>query len=188
MFKNGKYEAYIRRNNVTHHLGRFKTLEEAAEARLEAEKKYGKSNVNHHARRETLKLQGFKINHLTVIEETGKSEKDGRIWLCKCDCGRTFEAVAWKIKSGRIKGCGNCEPTLITGPYGRKPHRPHECKVCGSYVKDEKQPFCCEECRKMWNNLKTYKSKVKTGRISQAAFERMMGRFDSYVKTKQEEK
>lgn len=48
---------------------------------------------------------GFRAGILTAIEDTGKRDKRGnRVWMCKCDCGKTVEIPAIRLR--RVKSCG----------------------------------------------------------------------------------
>lgn len=38
-----------------------------------------------------LNLKGQRFGHLVVTYSTGKKSKGKRIWLCRCDCGRSLE-------------------------------------------------------------------------------------------------
>lgn len=60
---------------------------------------------------------GYRINHITVLEDTGRrNEKNRKIWLCQCDCGKIFEKGANRLNGkGANKSCG-CEYSFdLTG-------------------------------------------------------------------------
>lgn len=49
---------------------------------------------------------GCKVNMLTVLNPLKKvKKKEGRLWLCKCDCGRIAEISSWQLHIGK-KSCG----------------------------------------------------------------------------------
>lgn len=51
-----------------------------------------------------MNLQGNVYGDVTVIREVGRN-RYGILWECKCKCGRTFDAVATALNSGRIARC-----------------------------------------------------------------------------------
>jgi len=52
-------------------------------------------------------LIGQKINHFTVLEDTGKRTSDRRIiFKCQCDCGNIIEISSKTLKNGDRKDCG----------------------------------------------------------------------------------
>lgn len=54
----------------------------------------------------SLKLDGLKVNHLTVIERTDERRGSSVKWLCECVCGKKFTVTAHVLKAGKIKSCG----------------------------------------------------------------------------------
>ena len=56
-----------------------------------------------------INLTGRKFPHFQVIERCGtyiaKYHKEP-LWLCRCECGKYFEARTTVIRSGRQKSCG----------------------------------------------------------------------------------
>lgn len=46
------------------------------------------------------------FNKLTVIMDTGKRNKNGRILSCQCDCGQIIEVIAGWLRSGNTQSCG----------------------------------------------------------------------------------
>lgn len=86
-----------------------------------------------------------RYGHLTVVSDTGRKYRSTRIFLCRCDCGKTVEVNANKLHTGHVKSCG-CRRFLwrdLTGQrFGRltvvrlaytKNHRHYwECRCdCG---------------------------------------------------------
>jgi len=60
---------------------------------------------------------GRKVGKLTVMEDTGKSDKSRRkLWKCQCDCGNEIEVPTSSIVYCRSMSCGRCEgPKDIVG-------------------------------------------------------------------------
>lgn len=50
-------------------------------------------------------ITGNKYGRLTVIKENGKQGKN-IMWLCKCDCGKEINAIAYNLKNGHTRSCG----------------------------------------------------------------------------------
>jgi hypothetical protein len=50
-------------------------------------------------------MEGKRFGRLTVIKFE-ESNKKGRIWLCKCDCGNEVMVSTGVLNSGRKKSCG----------------------------------------------------------------------------------
>jgi hypothetical protein len=53
-----------------------------------------------------LKLEGQKIDMLTVIQRDPHNDKDGTVWHCICDCGKKIILPAKYLKSPCRKSCG----------------------------------------------------------------------------------
>ena len=53
-------------------------------------------------------LTGQRFNRLTVISFIPENERAARQynWLCRCDCGKTIKASAYKLKKGLQQSCG----------------------------------------------------------------------------------
>ena len=51
-------------------------------------------------------LTGKHYGHLMAIENTGRTNRDGYIWICRCDCGKIVEVSAGKLTQGVVKSCG----------------------------------------------------------------------------------
>lgn len=70
----------------------------------------------------TKDLTGQKFGKLTAIKRLDKKHIDGSyFWECKCDCGKTIEAVSNHLLRGDVKSCGcliskgeNLIETLLT--------------------------------------------------------------------------
>ncbi len=52
-----------------------------------------------------LDLTGQHFNRLTVIKPIGIKDRS-RMWLCKCDCGKDFTALAYTLINGSRQSCG----------------------------------------------------------------------------------
>lgn len=48
---------------------------------------------------------GQKFNSLTVLE-LSEVRRGKKIWLCKCDCGKTAQATGYSLETGKTKSCG----------------------------------------------------------------------------------
>jgi len=70
-------------------------------------------------------LTGERFGRLIVIKDSGKRDKAANvIWTCKCDCGRTINTSARKLKTGDAKSCGCLydeirRPDLTGQKFGR---------------------------------------------------------------------
>ena len=53
-----------------------------------------------------LDLTGKRFDRLVAIKPSGKKNYEGRLWVCKCDCGNYTEATARGLNGGRITSCG----------------------------------------------------------------------------------
>src|SRR5699024_11269821 len=53
-----------------------------------------------------LDLTGKRFDRLVAIKPSGKKNYDGRLWVCKCDCGNYIETTARGLNGGRITSCG----------------------------------------------------------------------------------
>jgi len=51
-------------------------------------------------------LTGRKFGRLTALRFTGETKSSGRIWECRCDCGKTLRASVGQLRSGMTKSCG----------------------------------------------------------------------------------
>ena len=51
-------------------------------------------------------LVGKRFGRLTVIENTNKSNNQGIIWKCKCDCGNIKEVPTGALTSKHTQSCG----------------------------------------------------------------------------------
>ena len=51
-------------------------------------------------------LEGQRFGCLTVLSDTGKKQKNVKMWNCICDCGNTVEVRTDSLTSGRVVSCG----------------------------------------------------------------------------------
>ena len=49
---------------------------------------------------------GKKFGNLTIVSLLPIKKGQGRIWLCKCDCGQTKEVRTTNLKNGFVQSCG----------------------------------------------------------------------------------
>lgn len=52
-----------------------------------------------------LDLSGQRFGKLVALERVS-SEKQGTIWRCDCDCGKTHDVLIGGLRSGRVISCG----------------------------------------------------------------------------------
>lgn len=50
-------------------------------------------------------LSGKKFERLTAVGRIG-SKCGHALWICRCECGKTTEAMSCDLKSGKVKSCG----------------------------------------------------------------------------------
>jgi len=56
--------------------------------------------LGHHHQR------GERFSRLVVIRQAGVAKRHGRIYLCRCDCGRRVKVQARHLRSGESRSCG----------------------------------------------------------------------------------
>lgn len=56
-------------------------------------------------------LIGQRFGHLIVLKDSGERFHRGVVWECQCDCGRIKNIPGNRLKSNRVKSCGdkNCQ-------------------------------------------------------------------------------
>lgn len=62
-------------------------------------------------------LTGQTFGQLSVVSMS-QSGKYGRVWICRCSCGGTKEAVAARLRDGTYKSCG-CLNKADGASYGK---------------------------------------------------------------------
>ncbi len=111
------------------YLGQFKELEDAVQAWKEAEEKYYKPILEKSGsygvkpRLEkldsgALDLTGQQYPHFRVVRYGGMGKHKSRLWVCKCECGKTFIATSSDIHQHKVSSCGcvHEEKEKITKP------------------------------------------------------------------------
>lgn len=53
-----------------------------------------------------LDLTNKRFGALVAIKTTSRNKRGERIWMCKCDCGKTTYVIAGSLASGNTKSCG----------------------------------------------------------------------------------
>lgn len=61
-----------------------------------------------------LDLTGKRFDRLVAIKPTGEKTPEGRVWLCKCDCGGSIETTARNLNGGRTTSCGCKQREQVT--------------------------------------------------------------------------
>lgn len=101
---NGKYKAYIAVNGKQIILGRFETFEEAKQARLDAEKRYGKPKQYRKVHEEII---GKKYpDSRLFVDSWGIDHKNRTIYHCTCECGNKIDTSYDHLQRGKTKSCG----------------------------------------------------------------------------------
>lgn len=93
---------------------------------------------------------GQVFGRLTVIKRAEVRTKNGAVWECKCECGKTVNVLAYNLANGNSKSCG-C--------FSRERTRKHG--FCSSSVIDESGTYHVWEALKQRTtkpNCKAYKN------------------------------
>ena len=127
-----RYVAYIGFGNEEMKLGSYKSIQEAAEARLKAEIFFrGGVQVRSKSHKQNTASPKVVGDHLGIVERAGerhsafvvikyvgaKGNKD--MWLCRCDCGKHFFVSSGGVQSGAVKDCGCGLGEKMRKPYTR---------------------------------------------------------------------
>lgn len=67
-------------------------------------------------RREIANLAGQRFGMLVVIQRNGSAGRQGRLWLCECDCGGKRNVTTRDLRLGAKHHCGRHR---VKGPVGR---------------------------------------------------------------------
>lgn len=65
---------------------------------------------------------GKRFGRITVLEDLGTERVPNRrvrSYLCRCDCGNTFESTRTRLLNGEVKSCGGCVSIRCEGGYYR---------------------------------------------------------------------
>lgn len=144
-----KYQAAITFNYRLFSLGMFADINDAAQARKEADthikegdfiewyeqahpKQYtsflkGRITANGGRKQTAVDLTGQKYGKLTVLRSTEERRGTSVVWKCKCDCGKIHYASSHDLRNGLVKSCGcgrgKINPTGIIGAHQLKDGR-----------------------------------------------------------------
>lgn len=55
---------------------------------------------------EKIDMAGKKYGRVTAIAYVGVSESRRALWLCSCECGRTFITSGKDLRQGKVNSCG----------------------------------------------------------------------------------
>ena len=64
------------------------------------------SQITRKSRPKAKDITGVRFTRLVALHITRKTEHNGNMWLCRCDCGTVKEVVYGAIISGSTKSCG----------------------------------------------------------------------------------
>lgn len=56
--------------------------------------------------RRGINLKGQRFGRLIVLQDSGKSKSEHRIWVCRCDCGNIIEVRSTELRSKDTRSCG----------------------------------------------------------------------------------
>ena len=121
------YRAGIVYQKKTYDLGRFLTLEEAVNARREAEVRFGiikheKEKVqylNAGQGQKIIDLTGKIYPHFKVIKYAGLGPSHVKYWVCLCQCGKTFISTSTEIRMGLTVSCGCVKKESLPKAHSR---------------------------------------------------------------------
>lgn len=65
-------------------------------------------------------ITGERFGRLVAIKPSGKTDAQGVIWECKCDCGQTVFLSLGKLKHSSIKSCGCIPPEQTVNLSGQR--------------------------------------------------------------------
>jgi hypothetical protein len=93
-----------------------------------------------------INLSGQIINGITAIKYISQNKHKYSIWLFKCHCGKEFQAIASKVKLGRIKscGCGHINHCKLIGHKQKGSNNPRWIKdrtKLSLYIRKQKGDF-----------------------------------------------
>lgn len=102
---NKNWRAYITVSGRRISLGAYKDKARAIKARKEAEEKYFKPYLSGKWIKHPEDLTDHEFGRLTV-EGLVKRDKNGQIWRCRCECGKSTEVRRSSLTSGATRSCG----------------------------------------------------------------------------------
>lgn len=56
-------------------------------------------------KQQAIQLKGKRFRRLTVLGLAQGQSSQGRMWLCRCDCGKVVTIVGARLRSGKTKSC-----------------------------------------------------------------------------------
>lgn len=88
-----------------------------------------KDLVYHYLKKYSIKKRSKVIDltgkrfHAFVVVSLLRIENSRALWLCKCDCGKTFESTSSEIKKRKSCGCRIIDGTITHGMTNSRPYR-----------------------------------------------------------------
>lgn len=95
--------------------------------------KGGVKDCGYHKKYNDIAGQKFgKLTALYPIEKTKPTKAKSKLWHCKCDCGKEYDAHYYDLKSGKTQSCGCLQISKVKSLYvdGTAP-----CKLDGSRIR-----------------------------------------------------
>lgn len=93
----------------------------------------GVKDCGYHKKYNDIAGQKFgKLTALYPIEKTKPTKAKSKLWHCKCDCGKEYDAHYYDLKSGKTQSCGCLQISKVKSLYvdGTAP-----CKLDGSRIR-----------------------------------------------------
>lgn len=59
-------------------------------------------------------MTGLRIGQSTVIKRAPNGKRGQAMWLCQCDCGKTFVTLGSSLRNGHTKSCGCLQRTTAS--------------------------------------------------------------------------
>jgi hypothetical protein len=95
-------------------------------------------------------ITGQRFGRLTAIKRIGTKQRSV-LWLCECDCGNLFHAVARSLRSGNTKSCGCIHSEqLAKRNYENRIHGDVDSRLYGIWHGMKQR--CCDPKRKDYKN------------------------------------
>lgn len=99
----------------------------------------------------TLDLTGQTFGRLTAVGWTGESIRGiGRVWRCVCECGRTTEVPASRLRYGSTQSCGCLQRENLTLSPGHTVHGLHGHPLYGRWQNMRKR--CSDPHYSQWKD------------------------------------
>lgn len=71
--------------------------------------------------RTLINMKGWRFGNAVVLRHL-RTQRNGSRWLCRCDCGREFEAGGSNLRAGDINSCG-CLRSVAQMKHGHNVRR-----------------------------------------------------------------